>query len=377
MAGLAAICTAAAARGAEPPVESIRVTVAPVRAVPPYVQVEAIAESTWILRAGTANVLAVLTAEGWVVVDTGTRAEAMPLRAEMQRLATRPIVAAFNTHFHDDHAGGNAVYRGMGVPVHASRRTQALEQEIRTRMERGAPREIARLDSSAAAAPAGPDRDRILAFSDFLARWWREGAAEAARDPQFVVPADRPFDGRVRLVVGGLAIEARAFARGAHSDGDAVVAIPARRVVAVGDIVVRGGAPWADQFMGGGSLEGVIAAQDTLAAWLADGFGAAGARADEADSTWRIVPGHGSAMRAGELAADRRALKALRTCARQAFAAGRPRDVAAADCAGAGFPGDTGRYAVWLFDAEWRAALDETLTYKRPRIDTRKARSGR
>jgi len=335
-------------------VEVLRANAGPLRTTPPYVQVEEVAESTWVLRAGTANVIAALTAEGWVLVDTGTRAEAMALRGEVMRLAVRPIVAVFNTHFHDDHAGGNAVYRGMGVPVHASRAARDLEASIRERMIQGAPREIARLDSCAASVAPGPEHDRAVAFFEFLARWWREGAAEAARDPQFVVPADQVFDERLSLRFGGLAVEARAFARGAHSAGDAVVAFPTRGVVVAGDVVVRGAAPWADQFMGDGSIEGVLEAQTALRAWMGEGFGIGGA---PADSAWRIVPGHGAVMRATELAADRDALRALRACARQGFEAGRSRAVAARDCAGVGFPGESAAYAVWLFDAEWRTAV--------------------
>ena len=362
LAGLALASTAGApgavraqAASPAPQARTVRVTAGPIRATPPYVTVEEVAESTWVLRAGTANVVAALTAEGWVLVDTGTRAEAIALRGEVQRLATRPIVAVFNTHFHDDHAGGNAVYRGMGVPVYASRAARRLEQQIRPRMEQGAPREAARLEACAAATPPGPDHDRAVSFYEFLARWWREGAADAARDPQFVVAADRAFDRRLLLRVGGLAIDARSFGRGAHSEGDAVVAFPSRRVVALGDIAVRGGAPWADQYMGGGSIEGVLAAQDTLAAWLAGAWGAA-----PGDSAWRLVPGHGTVLRVGEFAADRVALGQLRACARQAYLAGRAREVAAADCAGVGFPGAGGAYAVWLFDEEWRRPASRT-----------------
>jgi cyclase len=335
------------------PVEVLRAVPGPIRATPPWVQVEAVAESTWVLRAGTANVVAALTAEGWVLVDTGTRAEAIALRGELQRLAARPIVAVFNTHFHDDHAGGNAVYRGMGVPVYASGGARDLETSIRERMAAGAPREVARLDSAAAAVAPGPEHDRTVAFYEFLARWWREGADDAARDPRFVVPADSVFDRRLSLRVGGLPVEARAFARAAHSDGDAVVAFPTRGVVAAGDVVVRGAAPWADQFMGGGSIEGVLEAQTALLDWVGGRFGAAAA---PADSAWRIVPGHGAVVGTAELAADRDALRALRACARQGFEAGRPRELAARDCAGVGFPGESAAYAVWLFDAEWRNA---------------------
>jgi len=324
----------------------------PTRAVPPYVQIEAIAESTWVLRAGTANMTAILTAAGWVLVDTGTRPEAIPLRNELERLARVRVAAVFNTHFHDDHAGGNAVYRGMGAPVYASAATARLESTIRARMAEGAPREIARLDACAAATAPGPERERLTAFYEFLARWWREGAAEAARDPQFVVPADRTFERRMRITIGGLAIEARALARPAHTGGDVVVIVPRRRVVVLGDLMVKGGAPWADQFMGEGSMEGIVTAQDTLLAWLARGFGFVGALA--ADSTWKLVPGHGSVVAPADLAADRAALGALRACARKAFDAGLDRAAAGQNCAGAGFAEGNGAYATWLFDEEWR-----------------------
>jgi glyoxylase-like metal-dependent hydrolase (beta-lactamase superfamily II) len=318
------------------------------RVTPPYVQVEPVADSTWVLRAGTANVVAALTGEGWVLVDTGTRAEAMALRNEVQRLSTRPIVAVFNTHFHDDHAGGNVVYRGMGVPIYAGGATRASEQAIRQRMERGVPREAARLDSAAARVPPGPDQVRVVAFYDFLARWWREGLAEARRDPQFVVPADHPFTGRLALRIGGLAIEARSLGRG-HTGDDVAIAFPARRVLAAGDVVVRGTAPWADQFVGEGSMDGVLAEQDSLLAWLASAAGEA-----PADTAGRIVPGHGAVMTPAQVHADRAALRELRACARQAFDAGRPGPIAGVDCAGVGFPGESASYAVWLFDHEWR-----------------------
>jgi glyoxylase-like metal-dependent hydrolase (beta-lactamase superfamily II) len=335
------------------PDDQVRLTpYGPVRAVPPYIQIEAVAESTWVLRAGTANVTAILTAAGWVLVDTGTRAEAIPLRNELEKLARAPIAAVFNTHFHDDHAGGNAVYHGMRVPIYASATTGKLERAISRRMAEGAPREIARLEACAASTLPGPDRDRVTAFYDFLARWWREGAADAARDPQFVVPADRTFERRQRLDIGGLAIEARALPRAAHTGGDAIVIVPARRVVAVGDIVVRGAAPWADQFMGDGSIEGIVAAQDTLLAWMARGFGLRGVA--PADSAWRLVPGHGAVTTPEAVAADRTAFGVLRSCARRAFEAGLDRAAAGQGCANAGFAGGSGAYAVWLFDEEWR-----------------------
>lgn len=353
--GLAGACAllSAAPRAFCAPEEPVRLSPhGPARGLPPYVQVEVVAESTWVLRAGTANMTAFLTAAGWVLVDTGTRAEAIPLRNELETLARAPVAAVFNTHFHDDHAGGNAVYRGMNVPIYASAASAVLERTIRSRMTQGAPLEIARLEACAAATSPGPDHERVTAFYDFLARWWREGAADAARDPQFVVPADRPFERRMRVTVGGVAFEARALPHAAHTGGDAIVIVPSRKVMSVGDVITPGAAPWADQFMGEGSIEGIVTAQDTLLTWMKNGFGLRGV--SPADSTWRIVPGHGAVTTPPRMVTDRASLGTLRACARAAFDAGLDRAAAGQGCAGAGFPGGNGAYAAWLFAEEWR-----------------------
>jgi glyoxylase-like metal-dependent hydrolase (beta-lactamase superfamily II) len=318
---------------------TMRAQPGPARAQPSFVQVTEVGDSTWALSAGTANVVACLTDTGWVLVDTGTRVEAAAIREELRRIAQKPFALVIDTHFHDDHAGGNALYAGMGVPVLATAPTRELVRTRVARIRAGAPREIARVEAYERTLPPGDERAR--GFLDFFAAWWREALDDVRKDAYGVAAPTQVFTRAHERVVGGTRIRLLPLPGRAHTGGDCVVLFPDRKVAAVGDVYAKGSVPWADQFMGDGAIEGVRAAQDSLLAWI------------PADSTWAIVPGHGPAARRADLARDRTGLEALRACVRQAKAAGRTPGEIALDCEGAGFRGQAGDYAAWLFLEEW------------------------
>ena len=294
-----------------------------------------------MLSAGTANVVACLTDSGWVLVDTGTRIEAAAIREEVRRLAQRPFALVIDTHFHDDHAGGNALYEGMGVPVLATQATRALVQGRVARIRSGAPKEIARLDAYEKALPEGEDNERARSFLDFFRSWWQEALDDVNHDAHGVAVPTRTFTGPTVRTVGGTRIELLPLGVHAHTGGDCAVLFPGRKVAAVGDVFAKGSAPWADQFMGDGMLTGILSAQDTLLRRL------------PADSTWTLVPGHGPPARRADLASNRAALADLEACVRYAKNAGRPAAAIAEDCAGAGFDASQGDYAAWLFLEDW------------------------
>jgi glyoxylase-like metal-dependent hydrolase (beta-lactamase superfamily II) len=329
---------------ATPVGDTLRVSRGPARAQPTFVQVTDLGDSVWVLSAGTANVTACLTDSGWVLVDTGTRLEAAAIREQLRTLAQMPFRLVIDTHFHDDHAGGNGLYHGMGVPVLATARTRSLAMSRAQRITRGAPKEIARIESYEATLADTQENSRVRGFLDFFADWWREAMEDVRTDPKGLVPPDRQFTGRKSLTVAGTKVELREIKGGAHTAGDCVVLFPQRRVAVVGDLFAKGSAPWADQFMGDGSFEGIIAAQDSLLAWI------------PADSTWNVVPGHGPVAQPADIALGRSALHDLRACVLQAKSVGRTPAVIAADCAGAGFPKDQGNYAAWLLLEDWARA---------------------
>jgi len=349
----------AAFAGGEVARDTLRAQRGPARAQPKFVQVTDVGDSIWVLSAGTANVVACLTDSGWVLVDTGTRIEAAAIREEVRRLSFKPFALVIDTHFHDDHAGGNALYAGMGVPVLATTTTDWLIRHRVNRIRDGAPKEIARLEAYEKALPPGPGSERAEGFLEFFTDWWREALEEVQTDAHGVAPATRTLadpggTARTRPYaadVGATRIVVRSFAWRAHTESDCAVFFPDRKVVAVGDVFAKGSAPWADQFMGYGSIEGVLGAQDSLLAWLPD------------DSTWTIVPGHGPVARRADLVANRKALGTLRACVRQAWQAGRTAATIAADCAGAGFDASQGNYAAWLFLEEWNRAKKSGKTH--------------
>ncbi len=311
---------------------------------PTYVQVTTLDDSLYVLSAGTANVTACLTDSGWVLVDTGTRAESAAIRERIRLISDTRFELVVDTHVHDDHAGGNGLYAGMGVPVLATARARDEARQYAARMARGAPREMARLAACEAAVPDGPAAIRARGFYDFMRQWWSEGQADAQNDPGALVPPTVAFRERVTRAAGTRRLEARALPAG-HTGGDCVVLFPAQRVAVVGDVFARGSVPSADQFMMDGSMDGILAAQDSLLAWIP---------ADTAGGGWRIVPGHGPLATRADLAANRKALGELRTCLRQAFDHGRPPETMGEDCLGVGFDVDRGDYAAWLFAEDWR-----------------------
>ena len=164
-----------------------------------------------------------------------------------------------------------------------------------------------------------------------------------------MAPATETFTGNLERTIGTTKVEIRALPK-AHTSGDCVVLFPDRKVAAVGDVFAKGSAPWADQFMGDGSMEGVLTAQDSLLAWIPD-------------STWAIVTGHGPIARRPSLEHDRRALADVRACVQQARKAGRNAAAIAEDCAGSGFEASQGDYAAWLFLEEWNRS---GKSHKRP-----------
>jgi glyoxylase-like metal-dependent hydrolase (beta-lactamase superfamily II) len=205
---------------------------------------------------------------------------------------------------------------------------------------------VARLAACESTVTEGPAGARQRGFLDFMQQWWSEGNDDAQHDPRALVPPSVTFRTRALRGHGMRRLEARALPAG-HTAGDCAVLFPALRVAVVGDVFARGSVPFADQSMMDGSMDGLLAAQDSLLAWIPD---------DTTGGGWRIVPGHGPIATRADLAADRLALGQLRTCLRQAYALGRPPSAMGTDCLGVGFDADRGDYAAWLFAEDWNRA---------------------
>jgi cyclase len=180
-----------------------------------------------------------------VVVDTAFFEEtARVMAAELKKITPLPVRYVINTHWHDDHHGGNAVYKdlwpGAEIISHRDTRTDIIEKTYGTRIKN-----IARVE------------EQLKKYE----RWLVEGkddegkAIDDARKKRIVdvttfyresnpklrnlreSPPDITMTDLLVLQRGERRIEIRWLGLG-NTRGDVVVFMPKERIVASGDLFV-------------------------------------------------------------------------------------------------------------------------------------------
>jgi cyclase len=202
-----------------------------------------------LVTSGGTNVLALTTADGLVVVDSGTPALRDALMDSLRRLSPGGVGTVFNTHWHSDNTGANDLLRQAGAAIVAHENTR-LWMATPTWM---------------------PAEDR-----------YRPPRPQAAH-PTKTFYVDGSMDAGGERIDYGYSIEA-------HTSGDIYVFFRGSNVLAVGDVASPARDPELDYFTGAW-LGGRVDAMDRLLA-LSD------------DST-RIVPGYGPVMSRGDLLIER------------------------------------------------------------------------
>ena len=148
------------------------------------------------------NVTALITDQGVILVDDDFAVDHDNLMKKLREVTRQPVKYVINTHFHNDHSGGNAKLKADGTLAVAS-------IAARTRMLSASPQD----------------------------------AADITVEPR----------GAVHL--GGKVAEIYYFGRG-HTDGDVVVLFPHDRTLAAGDLFTHGeGLPQLVDHAGGGSAK--------------------------------------------------------------------------------------------------------------------------
>jgi cyclase len=172
---------------------------------------------------------------GVVSVDTcSTQARTAAYLDAIAGITDQPVRTLVNTHHHGDHTFGNYLFPGATI---------VGQERSRTAMQAwGLPR----------SAPYWTEVD------------W--GPVELA--PPFLT-----FEESVTVYVDDLRCEVRHLGRPAHTDNDAVVWVPERKVLFSGDLLFKGGTPFVAQ----GSVAGALETLDELERLGAE----------------TIVPGHG------------------------------------------------------------------------------------
>lgn len=191
------------------------------------------------------NSLFIINEHDVVVVDTGIFAETGRLMAaEVKKLTPLPVRYIVNTHWHDDHHGGNAVYRelwpGAEVIAHRDTRTDILERTYAVR-----PKSIARMQETLAKyqrwLASGKDDEGKALDEDRRRRVVDAEAFFRADLPKFNGLRESPptltFADKLVLQRGDRRIELLWLGKG-NTRGDIVVYLPKEGIVATGDLLV-------------------------------------------------------------------------------------------------------------------------------------------
>jgi len=199
-----------------------------------------------IARPGIAsNGAFIVNQDDVVVVDTHLRPSwARETIAEIKKVTNKPVRYVINTHWHRDHVQGNQAYIaafGPGVTIiqqQLAREDQIKNQpaEIATR----APEELARLEKLLSSGKDDKGVPLAAQARSQLQRALGLQKAYAAEIPQIqLVPGNLTFDRTLVLHEQGRDICLYYYGY-AHTRGDAVVYLPAEKIVLTGDLLESG-----------------------------------------------------------------------------------------------------------------------------------------
>ncbi len=193
-----------------------------------------VAGSVSMLQGPGGNIGVCAGPDGVVMIDDGYAGSAAQIEKALKTVSDRPLRFVINTHIHDDHTGGNAIFQRQAPVI--------SQTNVRARLAAGVSLPNYQVP------PAAPDALPVLTFDDAVA-----------------------------LHLNGEEIRIWHLPP-AHTDGDCVVWFVHANVIHMGDLFVTYGLPYID-LDSGGHVKGMIAAiEQVLAAVPAD---------------VKVIPGHG------------------------------------------------------------------------------------
>lgn len=192
----------------------------------------------WVFSGAGGNITAVQSPSGTLLVDSGVAERAEEIEGTLRAKNALPVTTVIDTHYHDDHTGGNAHFAARDAVVIA-------HENVRRRLEHGY--SIDFFDKQVLPAPA-------------------------AALPSMV------FANRLDIDHGARRLQVIHSAGNAHTDGDSFVRLREDDIIAAGDLVGFGRYPFID-YSAGGSINGVLAHVERILAVSGD--------------ETRIIPGHG------------------------------------------------------------------------------------
>jgi cyclase len=233
-------------------------------------------DGLYLFKGFGGNAVLLVGPDGALLVDDEYAELTAKLVAAIAAVTAQPVRYVINTHFHDDHTGGNEYFGRAGAIIIA-------QENARRRMA-----------SDQVMSLYGPQRAYAL-----------------IGQPKIT------FDESLRLHLNGNSIELE-YPGPAHTDGDTVILFHERDVLMTGDLFVRGGylPPYFDD-LNGGSLEGMIHGIDQLLGLV--------------DERTLVIPGHGEPATRKDLLEYRTQVVGVRDRIREAIARGESEDAVVAE----------------------------------------------
>jgi cyclase len=229
------------------------------------IKVSKVAGNVYMLVGAGGNIGASVGDDGIVIVDDQYAPLADRIQAALKSITDKPVRFIINTHYHEDHTGGNEFFQKQ-APIIA-------HDNVRKRLEEG--------------GQAGNGGSLHM---------------EATAQPKDALPIIT-FDHDVTVHLNGEDIRALHVPSG-HTDGDSVIYFPKSNVVHMGDDFVTYGFPFID-VDSGGSIDGMISGVEGAIAQL--------------PADVKIIPGHGGVSTLDDVRAYVKMLQETRAAVQDAL----------------------------------------------------------
>jgi glyoxylase-like metal-dependent hydrolase (beta-lactamase superfamily II) len=233
------------------------------------IQTEKVSDNIYVLFGAGGNIGLAIGESAAYLIDDQYAPLSEKIMAAVRKITDKPMKFLVNTHWHGDHAGGNANFGKAGTILVA-------HENVRKRL--GSPSE-------------------------------RNGEIWEA-SPEVALP-QITFDSELTLHLGGGQSMHVMHVNDSHTDGDSYIYFPEANVIHMGDNFANGGFPFID-LNSGGDIEGFIKNLN-MALFIVD------------DQT-RIIPGHGPVTDRKNLQAYRDMLETLRNRVKAAMTSGKSLD---------------------------------------------------
>ena len=219
------------------------------------VRTEKLAENTYMLAGGGGNIGVSVGEDAVFLIDDQYAPMTPKIQAALAAITSKPVRFVLNTHWHEDHSGGNENFGKADAVIVA-------HENVRKRMSTGQVIDFLKMDVKPSPKAALP----VLTFTRDMAFHLNGEELQVTHMPA------------------------------AHTDGDAVVRFKKANVVHMGDLFFNKFYPFIDT-SSGGHIDGVIAAADRVLA--------------ESNDATRYIPGHGAMASRADLVAYRDMLATL------------------------------------------------------------------